>query len=76
MIDLFTIIFTALTLWWLIAKELPLLFGVLVPTSALRRRRFEWLFGVVVVVAYERADVDHTARSGKPEKFLKHKNID
>lgn len=51
MIDLFTIIFTALTLWWLIAKELPLLFGVLVPTSALRRRRFEWLFGVVVVVA-------------------------
>lgn len=51
MINIFTIIFTALILWWLIAKELPMLFGVLVPTSALRRRRFEWLFVVVMVAA-------------------------
>lgn len=48
---LFTIIFTALILWWLIAKELPSLFGMLVPTSAIRRRWFVVLFVTVVAVA-------------------------
>lgn len=41
------ILFVVLILWWLITKELPLVFGALVPTSAIRRK---WLFVIFVGV--------------------------
>lgn len=38
-------------LWWLLARELPVLFGALVSTGALKRNKFDVLVGVVVVAA-------------------------
>ena len=43
----FNILLAALLLWWLFSKEFPVAIGMLVPTSALRRR---WLMGIFVAV--------------------------